>query len=274
MKNMKKRNQSGMITVETVLAFIPFIFVVLGIISFTNVFMVHNRIQHALHQTASELSSYTYLYHATGVRNADAGLDNDIDNETRPVDKAIGEVNRLMDSLETLQSSGNQLSSSNLGNLKNNAEQFKNRADDTYAKGQVVVETGKYFMNNPKELVSGLSFLLIEKAEDGVKNFMLSAMASGLMNKYLDQSFAGGKTADRYLLNYGVVNGMAGLDFGGSKFLSGDYRNAYDELRYIDINLTYELKLPFISNLLEDATVTMSQRVVVPAWLEGDRSFR
>ncbi|MBQ8604761.1 MAG: pilus assembly protein [Oscillospiraceae bacterium] len=264
MKKNKRKNQSGMITVETVLAFIPFIFVVFGIISFTNVFMVHNRIQHALHQTASELSSYTYLYHATGVRNADLQLNQDIDVETRPVDQAIEDVNRLLDSIDNLQSSGNRLSSSNLGNLKNNAEQFKNRAGDTYAKGQVVVETGKYFMNNPKELISGLSFLLIEKAEDAVKNFMLSAMASGLMNKYLDQTFAGGKTADAYLKNYGVVNGMAGLDFSNSQLFTDA------NLEQIDIHVTYQLELPFISALLDDATITMSQRVVVPAWLDGD----
>ena len=65
MKSRNNRNdkckQSGMITVEAVLCLIPFMLLILGIISLINVFIVHNRIQYALYGAGSELGSYTYI---------------------------------------------------------------------------------------------------------------------------------------------------------------------------------------------------------------------
>ena len=43
---MRKREE-GMMTVEAVLSLVPFIIAVLGIISFINIFAVHNKIQYA-----------------------------------------------------------------------------------------------------------------------------------------------------------------------------------------------------------------------------------
>ena len=63
---MRKREE-GMMTVEAVLSLVPFIIAVLGIISFINIFAVHNKIQYALYQMTNELTSYTYFYEALGV---------------------------------------------------------------------------------------------------------------------------------------------------------------------------------------------------------------
>ena len=62
---MRKREE-GMMTVEAVLSLVPFIIAVLGIISFINIFAVHNKIQYALYQMTNELTSYTYFYEALG----------------------------------------------------------------------------------------------------------------------------------------------------------------------------------------------------------------
>ena len=62
-----KERQEGMLTVEAVLSLVPFILVILGIISFINIFAVHNKIQYALYQMSNELSCYTYFYQACSV---------------------------------------------------------------------------------------------------------------------------------------------------------------------------------------------------------------
>lgn len=41
----KNEREKGMMTVEGVLSLVPFIIVILGIISFINIFTVHNKIQ-------------------------------------------------------------------------------------------------------------------------------------------------------------------------------------------------------------------------------------
>ena len=85
-----------MMTVEAVLSLVPFIMVILGIISFTDIYRVHNKIQHAMYQVGSELSGYTYFYEAVGLRGADLGLKGDIDSQTAPVDSAISSITDFM----------------------------------------------------------------------------------------------------------------------------------------------------------------------------------
>ena len=99
---MRKREE-GMMTVEAVLSLVPFIIAVLGIISFINIFAVHNKIQYALYQMTNELTSYTYFYEALGVRSADLGLKADIDAQTQPLDDAVNDIQSFMESIGTLQ---------------------------------------------------------------------------------------------------------------------------------------------------------------------------
>ena len=98
---MRKREE-GMMTVEAVLSLVPFIIAVLGIISFINIFAVHNKIQYALYQMTNELTSYTYFYEALGVRSADLGLKADIDAQTQPLDDAVNDIQSFMESIGTL----------------------------------------------------------------------------------------------------------------------------------------------------------------------------
>ena len=53
----KNEREKGMMTVEGVLSLVPFIIVILGIISFINIFTVHNKIQYALYQKYRSCSS-------------------------------------------------------------------------------------------------------------------------------------------------------------------------------------------------------------------------
>ena len=46
----KKTGEEGLLTVEAILGLVPFILVILGIISFIDIFAVHNKIQYAMHQ--------------------------------------------------------------------------------------------------------------------------------------------------------------------------------------------------------------------------------
>ena len=81
----KKTGEEGMLTVEAVLSLVPFILVILGIISFIDIFAVHNKIQYAMHQMGNEISAYTYFYQGLGIRSADLGLKEDIDKQTEPL---------------------------------------------------------------------------------------------------------------------------------------------------------------------------------------------
>ncbi len=235
MKQKAVRSESGMMTVEAVLVLVPFILVILGIISFINIFAVHNKVQYSLHQMASELSCYTYFYQALGVRAADLQLKSDIDVHTENVDTAIEQITEFF--AET--------GSVGVGDL---------------------VETGRDLISDPKGLIRGLVYLGIEKGEGAAKSWFLGTVSKGLMEIYLDEGFAKGyaQTADDYLKKMGVKDGLDGLDFGQSDFFNDD------KYRMIDIVVEYEVEVYFFKLFLKDPYIHVVQRCAVPAWLDGD----
>lgn len=238
------KSKNGMITVEAVLCLVPFILVILGIISFTNIFMVHNKIQHAIYETANELSAYTYFYQAFGIRDADKKLQGDIEENTK-------ELIKFLSSIEEARVVLNE--------DKIDMDSVEKAVDD-------VMESGEELVSDPKGVLRALIFEGIGKGEEFLKKLLLEAVAKPLTQKYLDATFlsTGGQTADAYLEAYGVKGGMNGLDFGESVLFTDD------SLEVIDIVVEYDLEIYFFKLFLKDPTIHVVQRAVVPAWLDGD----
>lgn len=268
-KNLAKRaenTQSGLMTVEAAMSLVPFIMVILGIISFTNIFMVHNKIQYALYQVGSELSGYTYFYEALGLRSADLALKSDIDIHTAPVDQTIDDVSSFIGQLNTLTTS--------VGGMgENGAAALPGEISDIYHQGQGVIQSGqavgtdvKKFIKDPKSLLRGLVYLGIEAAENAGKQLLISWLGSGMMENYLDESFLpqGAMSADTFLKKMGVRGGLSGLDYGKSQLFQDS------GCRMIDLVVEYDVEIYFLKLFLKDPVVHVSQRVTIPAWLDGD----
>jgi len=62
-----RKDEGGYIVVETVGAFIPFLLLVISILSLVNIVTLQARVHNALTQTAMTLSIYSYVLHTTGV---------------------------------------------------------------------------------------------------------------------------------------------------------------------------------------------------------------
>jgi len=62
-----EKNDNGYIVVETVGTFIPFLLLVISILSLENIIALQARVHNALTQAASTLSMYSYVLEATGV---------------------------------------------------------------------------------------------------------------------------------------------------------------------------------------------------------------
>jgi len=61
------KNEDGYIVVETVGTFIPFLLLVISILSLVNIVSMQAQIHHALTQTAKTLSMYAYVLNVTGI---------------------------------------------------------------------------------------------------------------------------------------------------------------------------------------------------------------
>ncbi len=238
--NNKKSDEAGMLTVEAVLCLVPFVLVILGIISFINIFMVHSKVQVALYETANELSAYTYFYQALGVRDADGKLGKDIETGTT-------EITAFLEDIETARA--------NLEGGSVSKEDFTG-----------VIDSGRELVSSPKTLIRNVVYLGIGKAEDAGKSPLIATIAKPLAANYLDTSFlsSGGQSADIYLKAFGVRNGMNGMDFGKSTiFTDADHK-------MIDIVVEYDMDVYFFRLLFKDPSIHIVQRAIVPAWLDGD----
>ena len=67
MNNVKKSN--GSVTIEASISLTFFLCVVISIAFFIKVIYTHEIVQHALNQTALEISELSYLYYASGISN-------------------------------------------------------------------------------------------------------------------------------------------------------------------------------------------------------------
>jgi len=63
------KNENGYIVVETVGTFIPFVFLVISILSLVNIVGLQARVHNALTQAAGTISMYCYVLEATGAAN-------------------------------------------------------------------------------------------------------------------------------------------------------------------------------------------------------------
>lgn len=240
MNSSKNNTENGMMTVEAVLCLVPFILVILGIISFMNIFMVHSKIQVALYETANELSAYTYFYQALGVRDADGRLHQDISGGT-------AELTAFLEDIETARA--------NLEGGSVSQEDFTG-----------VLDSGRELVSSPQTLIRNIVYLGIETAEEAAKKALIAAISGALVENYLDTSFlnSGGQSADAYLKAFGVRDGVKGLDFGQSAIFMDS------ELKMIDIVAEYDLDIYFFRLFLKDPSIHVVQRAIVPAWLDGD----
>lgn len=236
----KRDNEDGMLTVEAVLCLVPFILVILGIISFINIFVVHSKIQVALYETANELSAYTYFYQALTIRDADGKLNEDIASGTTEITAFLEDIETARAKLED-------------GSVT--------KEDFTGA-----IDSGRELASSPQTFVRNLVYYCMGKAEDIGKGALAEHIAKPLVLNYLDTSFlgSGGQSANEYLEAYGVRDGIDGMDFSDSTIFTDT------ELKMIDIVVKYDLDVYFFRLLFEDPSIHIVQRAVVPAWLDGD----
>lgn len=260
--NISERKQErGMLTVEATLALVPFLMVILGIISFINVYMVHNRIQYAIFQVGSELSAYTYFYEALSIRSADEAVQEDADAATKDVDKMIEYTNNFLTNTVAAKESYTKVLNSDITDLEDNINEAEEKIDTAIESGKDVWEQGSYMLHNPETIIHGIVYLGIENGISALKSVFASFLSEGMANVYIQQS---NMSAQEYLSSFGVRN--AQLDYGESSMFDDDDR------RMIDIVVEYDIEIYFFKLFLKDPYVHMVQRVVIPAWLNGDGS--
>ena len=164
------KTENGYIVVETVGAFIPFVLLVVSILSLVNIVTAQVRIHYALTQTAGTLSMYSYTLKAAGVSDELAAIDAKASN----IESSFNDV---MDGINFLSGNGGDFSDINR-----------------------MLDSAQQAAGDPKAMIQNLVNFGINEARSSVSAALI---AKPLFMRYL----ASGKTsAEEYLQGLRIIN--------------------------------------------------------------------
>lgn len=256
---MKKNSEGGYIVVETMLAFVPFVFVIISILSLVNIVTVQARVHYAITQAADTISMYSYVLQATGAIDLIHQNEEQAGKVQDTVDASVEDINKVMDAIQ------------DIANGKANYEGLAEGAIGTANQISKYVEGAD---NDPKTIIQNL----IQYALHTGKNIAFGKLVEPLVGRYLAN---GSMSGDEYLKAAHVVGGLKGLDFsqppisttvtdeGYLNIKSGDVSSSFLDNDEITIVVRYEVEYTCGPLPLPFTNLKIQQEVKTKAWLGG-----
>lgn len=215
----EKRKERGSLTIEAILFLIPFMCAFLTLINAARFVQAEMLLHHAITQTAKQVSTYSYILTKTEITDRVQNTHKKSEKFRTDTEKT---VNSVVDFVGVVGEIGN-------------GDNLLAEVDNSINKGKTAYDTVTDYLSDPKEIMNGALAMVKSKGEDKVTTWAISAMARGNIKKSLEKVT---DDPDEYLKTIGIVDGMAGLDFSQSGWLT-DYSNGKGN---VDIVVTYRLK--------------------------------
>jgi len=260
-------DDNGYIVVETIGTFIPFVLIVVSILSLVNIVALQTRVHYAITQAANTLSMYSYVLEVTGVAGALSSIDEKASGVTAEADEMKDNINKVIDGLNSL----------SVESIFNNGTAA---LDGIISGSEAVINqtTGLVdeFSSDPKAMLQTLLNYGIHE----VGNKLFEKLLRPLVGRYLvvwDGKNGTAMSGNKYLERANVINGLNGLSF-ATMFSEFDINSrGQNDSVLIDANgdvkivVRYEVEykignipLPFI-----EPKLIITQTVKTKAWLSG-----
>lgn len=232
-----RKNEDGYIVVETSVAFMLFVFLVVSILSLINIVTLQTRVHYALTQTANELSMYSYVVETLGLTSTIKGLDKTGKEVQDKIDGVINDLN-------TIETSVNGMTS--------DTEKFFDNLDAVIGAVKSLSGTAQGVIEDPK----GTFVALVRYGLNKTKNL---AVQEGVIRPMMEKYLANGdQSAKEFLSGYGV---KGDIDLSKSVFINenGD----------ITIVASYDIDYTFGLLPLPFTQIHVEQTAKTRAWLGG-----
>ena len=244
-------DEGGYIVVETVGAFVPFVLLVVSILSLVNIVAVQARMHYAMTQAANTLSMYSYTLEVLGMANKLTSLSNKAERVSSGANKLRDDINAVLTGVESL------------SNLQGAAEHAESAATQIY---NVAEQTA----GDPK---AALQMLMCYGVNE-LRNAAFAQLVRPLIGRYLAN---GDMSGDEYLRRAGVVRrggtvveGLEALEFFNVQNLGAGNSVLIDSKGNVKLVVKYEIKYTFGGLRLPfEPTLRITQTVVTKAWLNG-----
>jgi hypothetical protein len=254
---------------EAAIALPVFLVSILTIAFFSRVVTIQNQVQHALNQAATEISTYSYVYHVSGMQKAHDRT-KDILNEAET--RAAGRFDSAMDFFTSMQKSASEREEGGLGTQDGRLKDEElfmdsySRVQDGFVLGAETQEQAldtmiQIFEDPKKEMVSVVAFLA-NGGMDKVKRDLGGTFARFILQKHLDQ---------RIFKKPNIGAFIVSVDGKGKKAFDFSKTNLFKDNQTIDIRVAYtvELKLPI--RLIPP--LYFEQRAFISGFLVGYASY-
>ena len=200
-----KKDEKGMVALETLIAFVAFLFFIAFMITWINAASMQLRFHQALTRTANDISFYTYALYMVGATDALRGLQqHDLANELGgDINNAISETFSVIDGVSNV-----DISSINILTAK---DELWATVDTVSNNVEQSIEVVERWVDNPADLVQGLLFIGLQTGvSTGLDLFMSRAMAPALFWRNLDLT-----PDERRERRYNIANVIAyDIEFG------------------------------------------------------------
>lgn len=212
-RRMHQKQEKGSLTVEAVLFLTIFLMAFLTIINFGKLARAQIVVQHAINDSALQISQYSYVLTKAGLIDPMVSTANGAKQIRSDANQIIGAVNEFSDAVDGVTS----------GSVtEGDVDQLLAAVSD--AQGAIDIATG--YFKNPKGLFTGLMALAKDDIERRASMLIVSRIAESQVEAYFEEIT---DDPDAYLENLGIVGGMDGLDFSESEYVAGGTK---------DINIT------------------------------------
>ena len=249
-----KNNDSGYIVVETIGAFIPFVLLVVSIVSLINIVTVQSRVQYALTQAANTLAMYSYALEVTKIAPKLMGIDAAAEEAWEEIDGIKDGINGVIDGLASLA----------IGDALEHGMATFDR----------VIDIGEAVIDDPKQVLD----ILLNFGGSVVLSELFEKLVRPLVGRYLSNGNASGH---EYLLASHVVGGLEGLNFNAAldfnianifNLETAGHRNSVFIDRNGDIKLIIQYEIEYRFGALPlpfGPTLKITQQAKTKAWLGG-----
>ena len=195
---MKKRDRcKGALTVEVLLFMIPFMMAFLTIINAGRFVQTEMLIHHAITQTAKQISAYGYVLTKTEITDQMIATNN-------KSQKFKTDVNTTVNSVKTFSNSASDFTAT--GNLQNVIDS-----------GNAAYTQLSDFFSDPDAIANGVMAMVKSDVRGAAMTYVAGELSKASIKNALRLITDDENT---YLTNLGIVDGLDGLDFSQSKWIS------------------------------------------------------
>lgn len=213
-----KKREKGSLTVEAILFLIPFMCAFLTLVNMARFVQAEMLIHHAITQTAKQISTYSYVLTKTNIASQ-------MQATNKKSNKFIADTTKMVNSVTDFAGAVGSLGSG--GDLS--AE-----IDTALSKAETAHDTVTEYISNPKDVLCGALAVVKSQSRGLAMRWAVGGITRGCIKEAVSRVSG---DPDKYLKDIGIVDGMAGLDFSASNWIStGEGKGD------IEIVVTYKLK--------------------------------